>query len=138
VGSEVSLIRYIGSEMHRGQHYPRTQNPNAYSGEDDRSQEVFSAYHREYRGTVFMDPSSLAQQVPFYSIRVAYVESLWVIFPAHWGESWLKASWIIRVQLIPRCLRRGIYLIRLLGKTGLSYARSRLLRSAHASLRCRR
>jgi hypothetical protein len=43
----------------------------------------------EYRGTVFKDPSSLEQQLPFYSIRVAYVE-----------------------------------LIRLLGKTGLTYARS--------------
>jgi hypothetical protein len=28
----------------------------------------------EYRGTVFKDPSSLEQQIPFYSIRVAYIE----------------------------------------------------------------
>jgi hypothetical protein len=43
----------------------------------------------KYRGTVFADPSSLEQQIPFFSIRVGYIE-----------------------------------LIRLLKKTGLSYAKS--------------
>lgn len=49
----------------------------------------------EYRETVFKDPSSLEQQIPFYSIRVAYIE-----------------------------------LIRLLGKSGLSYTRSTFVISA--------
>jgi hypothetical protein len=47
----------------------------------------------EYRETVFRDPASLEQQLPFYSPRVAYVELIRLF--KHFGLSYTKATYVI-------------------------------------------
>jgi hypothetical protein len=47
----------------------------------------------EYRETVFRDPSSLEQQLPFYSARVVYIELIRVF--KHFGLSYTKATYVI-------------------------------------------
>src|SRR5690242_17296374 len=47
----------------------------------------------EYRETVFRDPASLEQQLPFYSPRVAYVELIRLF--KYFGLSYTKATYVI-------------------------------------------
>jgi hypothetical protein len=47
----------------------------------------------EYRVTVFKDPSSLEQQIPFYSIRVAYIELIRLL--GNTGLSYTKSTFVI-------------------------------------------
>jgi hypothetical protein len=47
----------------------------------------------EYRETVFKDPSSLEQQIPFYSIRVAYVELIRLL--GNTGLSYTRSTFVI-------------------------------------------
>jgi hypothetical protein len=47
----------------------------------------------EYRETVFRDPSSLEQQLPFYSARVVYIELIRLF--KYFGLSYTKATYVI-------------------------------------------
>ena len=47
----------------------------------------------EYRETVFRDPSSLEQQLPFYSIRIAYIELIRLL--KNLGLSYTKSTYVI-------------------------------------------
>jgi hypothetical protein len=47
----------------------------------------------EYRETVFRDPSSLEQQLPFYSIRIGYIELMRLLKKA--GLSYTKSTYVI-------------------------------------------
>lgn len=47
----------------------------------------------EYRETVFRDPASLEQQLPFYSLRVAYIELIRLF--KRFGLSYTKATYVI-------------------------------------------
>lgn len=47
----------------------------------------------EYRETVFRDPASLEQQLPFYSPRVVYIELIRLF--KHFGLSYTKATYVI-------------------------------------------
>ncbi|SEK98675.1 hypothetical protein [Nitrosovibrio tenuis] len=47
----------------------------------------------EYRETVFKDPSSLEQQLPFYSIRVAYIQLIRLLKDI--GLSYTKSTYVI-------------------------------------------
>lgn len=47
----------------------------------------------EYRGTVFRDPSSLEQQIPFYSIRVAYIELIRLL--GNTGLTYTRSTFVI-------------------------------------------
>jgi hypothetical protein len=47
----------------------------------------------EYRETVFRDPASLEQQLPFYSARVVYIELIRLF--KHFGLSYTKATYVI-------------------------------------------
>lgn len=46
-----------------------------------------------YRETVFRDPASLEQQLPFYSARVGYIEL--IRLAKHFGLSYTKATYVI-------------------------------------------
>ncbi|MEO6825265.1 MAG: hypothetical protein ABI167_11205 [Nitrosospira sp.] len=91
------MVAYVAAAYHkdgyRGADLNRVTYEDVKKTVSDRRFSLLTT--GEYSGTVFKDPASLAQQIPFYSIRVAYVE-----------------------------------LIRWLGKTGLSYARSTFVISA--------
>jgi hypothetical protein len=50
-------------------------------------------YERTYRKTVSSDPKSLSEQIPFYSIRIVYVELLRAV--GHLVENYSKSSYIL-------------------------------------------
>ncbi len=47
----------------------------------------------KYRETVFADPSSLEQQIPFYSVRVGYIELIRLL--KNIGLSYAKSTYVI-------------------------------------------
>lgn len=79
--------------------------------------ELLAGRYPEYRATVARDPVALEQQVPLYSIRVAYIESMRMLKRA--GMTYAAASHVISVTftllgigaLALLCLQRGLPLL---------------------------
>lgn len=76
------IVGYVAAAYYKDGAREAILSQNVY---DDIAKEVSSEKFSElirdqdggsYRGTVFKDPKSLVQQIPFYSIRVIYVELL--------------------------------------------------------------
>ncbi len=89
------MVAYVATAYHKDGYRGSDLTRETY-GEIKKqvSNKVFSKLVTgEYRETVFRDPSSLEQQIPFYSIRFGYIELIRLF--KHFGLSYTKATYVI-------------------------------------------
>lgn len=89
------MIGYVASALHRDGYQGESLLLRTYSVvKTEVSEAVFNELTQgEYRDTVSKDPEALTQQLPFYSIRVIYVELIRLMHS--FGMNYAKATYII-------------------------------------------
>ena len=89
------MIAYVAAAYHKDGYRGSDLTRETYGEiKKEVSNKTFSKLVTgEYRETVFRDPSSLEQQIPFYSIRVAYIELIRLF--RHLSLSYTKSTYVI-------------------------------------------
>lgn len=89
------MIGYVAAAHHKDGYRGTQLLERTYSElRAEVSPRIFSSLTEgQYRETVFKDPRALEQQVPFYSIRVLYIELMRLV--SHLGISYAKSTYIL-------------------------------------------
>ena len=93
------MIGYVAAAYYEDGYRGRSLLKQTYSevqsevGADTFKNLIYGEPDRDYRNTIFLDPVALNQQIPFYSIRVLYVEAIRLLKKV--GITYSRATHII-------------------------------------------